>query len=441
MNIAANPGQIARPVSAERRSNILDCSLLIADDDDMCRRLLAGILHKQGFTKLYFAEGGFSALNQLKSNRFDLILLDMEMPDLDGLDVCKRIRARPELIDIPILMQTATVDRRQMGTLFAGGASDFLSKPINPSELIARVINHLERRCLLRDLREYQERTSRELDAACKMQLELLPSVAAQKAIVGRTGLRIASYFRPSSEIGGDIWGMLPINEASFGIFIADFTGHGVNAALNTFRLHALIHEYRHLHDDPAGLLAALNARLSTLLSLGQFATFLYMVIDHVSGRLRLASAGAPPPIVIDPLHGSPSIVEALGTPLGIIGDMPYELHERPFGSGATLLLFSDGLPENPDAEGNRIGEHGLLAAIDACDRSLRPIQLIERVCAAAGIRADAALPDDTTVICIDRRGDAAASPPPDAPRPGGREPLNMLSADAVDAKEEPHAA
>ena len=403
MNVPMAPPQAPRSTVADPTS-LLDRRLLIADDDPLYCQLLGEILHKKGFKNLCYANGGFSTLEQVESWQPDLVLLDNQMPDLGGLEVCKRIRAQRAYIDIPILMQTATVDRRQMGILFAAGASDFLSKPINPSELISRVTIHLERRFLLRELREYRERMSGELDAARQMQLEMLPSAAAQEAMAAATGLRIASYFRPSSEIGGDIWGMLPINDQSFGIFIADFTGHGVTAALNTFRLHALIHEYRHLHDDPVGLLSALNARLAALLSLGQFATFLYVVIDHAAGRLRFASAGAPPPIMTVGLYGLSHLVEAAGAPLGISGNMDYELHEKPFPRGSALLLFSDGLPENPDLRGRRIGEEGLLGAIDACDSELAPEQIVARICEAAGIRPDVPLPDDTTVICIDRR-------------------------------------
>jgi len=78
------------------------------------------------------------------------------------------------------------------------------------------------------------------------------------------------------------------------------------------------------------------------------------------------------------------------------------------------LLLFSDGLPDNPDGRGNRIGEDGLLRAADACDRGLTPRQLIDRVCQAASIEANDVLPDDTTVICIDRRGDSTIRPIPE---------------------------
>ena len=400
--------QVILPADASGKT-IHDARILIADDEPLSIRLLASILQKQKFKNLRFAEGGRAALELVRSFKPDLVLLDMQMPDIGGLEVCRQIRADPNFVDIPILVQTATVNRKEMGDLFAAGASDFLSKPINPSELVARVLVHLERRNLLRELREYRERISLELEAARRMQFELLPSAAAQQELAASAGLRIASYNRSSSEIGGDLWGVLPIDGSRFGVFLADFTGHGVNAALNTFRLHALIHEYRALHEDPAGLVSMLNERLVRLLPPGQFATFLYVVIDHAAGELRLASAGAPSPIVTDGLHGSSYLVEASGIPLGIAGGVTYEQQVRPFKPDSRLLLFSDGLPEFPGESGGRIGEPGLVEAIDACDTGLDPREVIDRLCLAAGIRVQSALPDDTTILCIDRRVGAKA--------------------------------
>jgi sigma-B regulation protein RsbU (phosphoserine phosphatase) len=387
------------------RSGIRDAKILIADDDSLSRRLLVGILRKQHFNNLKVAEGGKAALELLYSFRPDLVLLDMQMPDMGGLEVCRHARAHPDSVDIPILVQTATVDRQEMGNLFAAGASDFLSKPINPSELVARVIVHLERRELLRELREYRVRTSLELDAARRMQLELLPSPEAQRALASATGLRLGSFSRSSSEIGGDLWGLLPIDDARFGVFVADFTGHGVTAALNTFRLHALIHEYRSLHDDPARLLSVLNEQLTHLLPRGQFATFLYAVVDHAAGSLRIASAGSPPAIITVGADGPSSLFETSGVPLGIATGIQYEQHVHPFGPGSRLLVFSDGLPEFPDATGSRIGEPGLVKAVDAAEPGVAPHDLIDGLCRVSGIADAAVLPDDTTIVCIDRHG------------------------------------
>jgi sigma-B regulation protein RsbU (phosphoserine phosphatase) len=389
--------------------SIYDAKILIADDEPLCRRLLAGILQRQHFTNFRFAEGGHSALQQIESFQPDLVLLDMQMPDLTGLEVCQRVRAKPELVDLPILVQTATVDRKEMGILFAAGATDFLSKPINPSELISRVTVHLERRSLLRELRSYRERTSMELDAARRMQFDLLPARPFQHELAAAAGLRIGSYSRSSSEIGGDLWGVLPISSSSFGLFLADFVGHGVTAALNTFRLHALIHEHTALHHDPVALLAMLNERLAAALSPGQFATFLYVVVDSSTDRLSFASAGAPPPIVTHGLEGSAVLAEASGLPLGVVRGAEYQLHDHPFGPGSMLLLFSDGLSELPDAGGMRMGDEGLRKIVGSCHPGLTPHQVIERICEAAGVDEDNLLPDDTTVVCVDRRTGSAS--------------------------------
>ncbi|WP_311982465.1 fused response regulator/phosphatase [Bradyrhizobium japonicum] len=383
---------------------VRNARILIADDEPLTRKLLAGILQAQHFTNLRFAENGQDTLDLMHSFQPDLLLLDMQMPDMGGLEVCKAVRLRDEFVDVPILVQTATVNRREMGALFRAGVSDYLSKPINPAELVARVVVHLERRNLLRELREYRERISLELDAARKMQAELLPSHATQHAAAEAAGLRIGSYSRSSSEIGGDLWGLLPIDGGRFGVFLADFTGHGVTAALNTFRLHALVHEYKSLHGDPAALLSMLNERLVRLLPPGQFATFLYVIVDHGAGEVRFATAGAPPPIMTSESRGAVRPFEASGVPLGIARGVTYDEHVHHFAEDARLLLFSDGLSEFTDGTIERIGEAGLVTEMKVSPRALAPHELINAICRAAGIEQGVAMPDDTTIICIDRR-------------------------------------
>jgi sigma-B regulation protein RsbU (phosphoserine phosphatase) len=156
------------------------------------------------------------------------------------------------------------------------------------------------------------------------MQFDLAPAQPIQQELAAAAGMRIGSFSRSSSEIGGDLWGMVPIDATSFGIFLADFAGHGVTAALNTFRLHALIHEHPALHHDPAGLLAMLNERLKAVLSPGQFATFLYVLVDSSADRIRFASAGAPPPIVTLGLDGPAILAEVSGLPLGVVHGAEY---------------------------------------------------------------------------------------------------------------------
>jgi phosphoserine phosphatase RsbU/P len=197
---------------------------------------------------------------------------------------------------------------------------------------------------------------------------------------------------------------------------MADFTGHGVNAALNTFRLHALIHEHKELRNDPRELLAILNERLVPLLPPGQFATFMYVVIDHRAGELRFSSAGAPPAVLIQGRNGQARLCDADGLPLGIERGVQYPLHQREFPEESMLLLFSDGLSEFSDIDGRRIGDDGVCRALDACHSDRTPQQIIDCLCSAAGITADRPLADDTTIVCLDRRVRAKA-------RAGARRP------------------
>jgi HPt (histidine-containing phosphotransfer) domain-containing protein len=160
------------------------------------------------------------------------------------------------------------------------------------------------------------------------------------------------------------------------------------------------------LHRDPARLLSVLNERLTHLLPRGQFATFLYAIVDHAAGTLLVASAGSPPPIITAGIEGPSCLFETAGVPLGIAPGLQYEQHIHAFAPGSRLLLFSDGLPEFPNISGDRIGEAGLVAAIDAVKPDLAPGDVIDGLCRLTGIADAAMLPDDTTIICIDRRGD-----------------------------------
>lgn len=389
--------------------DIRQARIIIADDELMMCRLLSALLRKHGFRNLLHVQSGSAVIEQLDRFQPDLLLLDMQMPDLSGLDVCKQVRARQEFVDMPVLIQTATVDRDDMGKLFAGGVSDFLTKPINPAELIARVLVHLERSVLLGEMRDYRERISRELDAARRLQCELMPSAEAVQDIAYKGGIRVSSYHRSSSEIGGDIWGLLSLDHRKFALFLADFTGHGVNAALNTFRLHALIHEHKQLHDDPGRLLTRLNEALTELLPVGQFATLFYVVVDCGADELRFASAGAPPAILKFGPNEPGHLISATGMPLGIAKGIAYDLHRAPFPPDATLIVFSDGLPEFADKRGVRITEAGLLEALNDHDPSASPGEIVSRLCDAAGITPGNPLQDDTTIVCLDRRAGSQA--------------------------------
>lgn len=402
---AASELPLIEAFGASISQSIRSSTILIVGDAPLGNGLIMRILRRAGFADIHTVEGT-EALRRTSALKPDLVLIDSELLALDRIALCVEIRSDPRFANLPIIVQTELSNRIDGPTLFAIKVSDILVKPINPNELVTRVANHLERVELTRELRQYHDRTREELSAARRMQLGLLPSLPIDHGMAAAHGLRVATFYRPSSEIGGDIWGVLPIDQNSFGMFLVDFAGHGVTAALNVFRLHALVLELKALHRDPSALLGRLNDALVAVLPCGQFATFLYAVIDMAESRLRFASAGAPSPVLRQP-DGSLSLLDSAGIPLGVVQGSSYQQHEHRFDRGSMLLLFSDGLFEHPGENGDRIGEQGLLQLVERCEAGLAPDEIVTRLREAAGIGIDSWLPDDTMMICIDRARDA----------------------------------
>jgi phosphoserine phosphatase RsbU/P len=241
-------------------------TILVIGDAPLANDLIVRILRRAGFTDIRTVEG-LQAVKRIDAVKPDLVLMDSELLELDRTELCIEIRSDPRFANLPIIVQTELNNRVDGPALFAIKVSDILVKPINPNELVTRVANHLERV----ELRQYHDRTRRELGAARRMQLALLPPLPIQHGMAGEHGLRAATFYRPSSEIGGDVWGVLPIDQDSFGVFLVDFAGHGVTAALNVFRLHGLVLELKTLHRSPSALLGKLNDALVRILPRGQF--------------------------------------------------------------------------------------------------------------------------------------------------------------------------
>lgn len=144
-------------------------NILVVDDIAPNIRLVAGLLGPEGY-EVSFANSGKKALEQVLANDFDLILLDIMMPDMDGIAVCKAIKEHPEKRDIPIIFLTGKTDEVSILTAFEAGGVDYLHKPVNPVELVARVKTHLE----LKKARDTISQTNRELKQALELKNQFL---------------------------------------------------------------------------------------------------------------------------------------------------------------------------------------------------------------------------------------------------------------------------
>ncbi len=378
-----------------------DSRVLIVDDNEFNRKSLSMLLLRSGIRNLEFAVDGVDGLAKADSFRPDLILLDVAMPNMDGLEMCRRLRANPRHSDLPILFQTALDSDEEQVACFTAGGNDFISKPIKPGECVARVRHQLERRKLFNDLTAFRERVEKELKHAHAMQMSLLPEPRRVAEIGAAHGLGISSHFETSSELGGDLWSVFELDEHRVGILIVDFAGHGITAAINTFRLHTLFERIPARDLEPAEWLSELNASLKDVLPTGQFATAFYCVLDKRTNILSFAGAGAPNPILC--AGGELTLLDSAGMLLGISRRAKYRTQQVVLPPGGFLVLYSDALVECRDADGIPFGQDTVLETVRTI-AARRPADPVQALLHPFLSRIARPLRDDLTLIWINRR-------------------------------------
>lgn len=359
------------------QTDLKQTRILIVDDQEPNRKLLAALVSSMGVGFVEHARDGVEGLQKLESFKPDLVLLDIMMPNMDGFEMCRELRKNPAWRDLPVLVNTALSEPRERVECFDAGATDMVVKPINAPEVLARVRIHLENRLLLGSLRQYHERIAQELAMASQMQRSLLPEDGKLAELSAKYGLKIASRFETSSELGGDFWHLREIEDGKLGLLLADFSGHGVSAALNAFRLHTLLDQYPP-GCNPAEWVASLNRALKPLLPVGQFATVLYGIFDAQAETFEFAAGGAPSPILLTP--GAPArLLDASGLFLGAVLDAEYDVQKVAFPKGSHLFFYSDAITEALDENGQMLGEDGLIELTAAAMQDAAPLERLMR--------------------------------------------------------------
>jgi phosphoserine phosphatase RsbU/P len=381
---------------------ILDACILIVDDSGVTRATIVAHLRAAGFSNIIQAVDGVDGLQRARAHHPELVITDLMMPNMDGFELCRRLRAEPDFAQVPILVETAMEKPEQRVDVFDAGASDLICKPLNVREFIGRVRVHLERGRLIERLSEYQRRMNQELYQARIVQAMLLPTDVTVAQMQARYPLQLASHYEASIGIGGDFWGIDAIDPDRCRIFCADFAGHGVSAALNTFRLHAFISREALDATEPHEWLMRLNAFLCDVLPVGQYATMFCAVVDFRLGTLQYAAACAPPPMVLS-AGGDAAFhaVDGAGVPLGIRADATYESRAVAFPTGSVLFVYSDALIETPDALNPIFDHERLCAFLNRHRRIDRPAALQQAVLKELQSDGPPCHSDDLTTIVL----------------------------------------
>lgn len=379
---------------------VLDARILIVDDQRSARDLIRMSLEKVGYHNLEYANNGQEALAKIARGAPDLIVLDLVMPSMDGYEFCTRLRQNPEFVDTPVLVQSSIEGAEARGRVFEVGASDIVSKPIERVEFLSRVRTHLERHCLVKELRSYYKSMEQEIDAIQDMQRCMLPDEEFVASLTDVHGLTVAASYQPSDRLGGDLWGALRLTDDRFAIYLADFSGRGAASALNTFRLKAFMDSGAFDQDNPVDVMGKVNRYLTDILNTGTFATMFYGVVDTQAGLLSWSASGCPPPILMRKNCSRTELASA-GLPLGVTERAEYNQSSVSFGQGDRLFLFSDGLIECPRPDKPVLSSHDIAEL--AADYGLKnATEMVACVVDDLNAKHMGPMPDDVTMLAVD---------------------------------------
>lgn len=350
---------------------VMKAKILIVDDSPEIRVLLARFLSKAGYD-ITEAQNGEEALVRLRESMPDLILLDIIMPDIDGFEVCEKIKTDPEFKDIPVIFLSARSEAADKIKGLAIGGADYVTKPFDRGEVVARIENHLKLRRLTdalvtanAELIEKQKNLNEDLQAAAEIQKSLLP-----QKLPHIEHLDIAWKFMPSEQIGGDIFNVLRLDENHVGFYMIDISGHGVPAALVTFSVSQTLQPHMgytvkkrsgffssdHEIVPPEDVLKALDAEYPWE-RFEKFLTIIYLIIDLRQGNLIYSNAAHPPPIILH-ADGSFDLLQKRGTVIGLNSTLPFEGEARKLREGDKLLLYTDGVIEMINDKEEIFGEN-----------------------------------------------------------------------------------
>ena len=382
-------------MSTETASAIIapPSTILAVDDSPTNLQVLVRTLSGSGH-RILAARDGATALEIARKARPDLMLLDVMMPGLDGFDVCRRIKSERETRDTVVIFLSARGEVSDKLSGFELGAIDYITKPIQAEEVVARVAVHLSRLHLVRALRQSRDGLDRELASAARMQRLLLPT-----AIPAHPSVRVGTYYQTSRHAGGDYYDVLPLDQDRFGILLVDVSGHGAPAAIVMAMIRAVVHSYPGVADDPPALLHYINRHFRFLWDSPMYATALYAVLDAGRRTLRLSSAGHPLPLLRR--GGSVTTLPAdtamcvLWDELGNIPCVDHALQARD-----TLAFYTDGITDRQTTDGTMFDLDRLSHALSLAGSGAAP-DIAAAIIRELDLFAGGQEPDDDQTLLI----------------------------------------
>ncbi len=364
--------------------------ILIVEDNPASLEIMQVRLEASGY-RVITATDGVAGLEAAQSSLPDLILLDLMMPKMDGLEVCRRIKSNERLPFMPIIMVTAKTDTKDVIAGLEAGGDEYLTKPVDHGSLVARVKSMLRIKELHDTVLEQSTQLENQLKTASKIQTLFWPDLPEPTG-----GIHSWAVSQPAAYVGGDFYDAITLPDKSVLAYVADVSGKGVPAALIMAAVSTKVRAEASLQQNLNLILQAVNGAAYELASAeGYFTTMLLLRYWPEMRKVEIVRAGHLHPLLVS-TAGTRELSDLKGVSLGVLEEVEYEIAELALNPGDYLLLFSDGVTE---AENERVEQFGYRRLIDHLSTSTlqpRGLGILEAV---QKWRGKALANDDLTIF------------------------------------------
>jgi serine phosphatase RsbU (regulator of sigma subunit) len=332
----------------------LEWNILVVDDSKLNRAIIKKTLAALNM-KVDEAVDGIDGIDLLKNKRYDLVLVDIIMPRLDGFGFLAKFKEIVGNNFIPVILMTGSDDLNSKIKGLRIGADDFLLKPLNEKELVARVLSLLRLKSLHSELYEKNMQIKKELEIAKRVQQFIIPKNFPQV-----TYPAVSGQYIPIEDIGGDFFDCYQLPDDKYGFLIADVTGHGIPAALVMSMSKMIFNIYSTQFTSTSKMFSTVNEQMIGLLLDTQYITAFFVIYDNKTKTIRYSNAGHTRALFYRSAKNQVLALDANGFFIGLSKDTVYEEKSLAVESGDKLLLYTDGITEIKNFEGEEFGESRL---------------------------------------------------------------------------------
>jgi serine phosphatase RsbU (regulator of sigma subunit) len=334
--------------------------IVVIDDNANDLQVTTRLLGRRGYDAIP-APSGEDGLRIARQVLPDAIIVDYRMPGMDGFEVTRRVKADPELQTIPVLMLTGSDSAEHVVEGLGAGAEDFVTKGSDIEIVVARLRALLRMKAYQDQLRRMNSQMTRDLQIARRVQEALVP----QRAFTSPR-IEIRSAYLPSEVLSGDFYDYFTLDDFMY-LFVADVSGHGLPSAILVSLLKSYIHTEAANDKSLSEFMARLNDFLFSVSLPTQFATAALFRVD--AGRQLVYSNAAHPPFLLHKRESGKTIV--LESPSNLLGAMPnmtFEEHSIAVAPGDTLFVYTDGLTDRVNREGDFYAIDRIVSVLDLAD-------------------------------------------------------------------------